>query len=283
MLHRFLDEPQLQRYLRALGVPRRGPTLAALEELVSAHLARIPFENVSKLYYRKRYGLNEVPNIERFLDGIERYRFGGTCYTNNLHFFRLLATLRYDVKLCAADMKVTDVHAVIMLLLDGREYLIDAGYAAPFWRPLPRDLKTDFAVAVGRDRYVLRPQDANGWSRLELYREGELKHGYVAKPAPRQIEDFRGVIADSFRPDATFLNSLLVTRAWEDRSVMIHNLALIESRGADYSIRTLAGPGELVARVKELFGIPPGIVAEAVGELRELRDPWEVPTHASSN
>ena len=283
MPHELLDERQLQRYLRALGVSRREPTLAALEELVAAHLTRIPFENVSKLYYRRRYGLNSVPDIERFLSGVEQYRFGGTCYANNLHFFRLLARLRYDVKLCAADMKVPDVHAVIVLLLDGREYLIDVGYAAPFCCPLPRDLKTDYAVALGRDRYVLKPQDANGWSRLELYREGELKHRYVAKPVPRQIEDFSGVIADSFRPDATFLNSLLVTRAWKDRSVMIHNLAVIESHGADYSIHTLSGPGELVAKVEEFFGIPREIVAVAVGELRELRDPWEVPTNVSSS
>ena len=263
MPHEFLDELQLQRYLRTLGVSRREPTLAALEELVAAHLARIPFENVSKLYYRRRYGLSSVPDIERFLVGVEQYRFGGTCYTNNWHLFRLLASLRYNVKLCAADMKVPDVHAVIVLLLDGHEYLIDAGYAAPFCRPLPRDLKTDYAVALGRDRYVLKPQDINGCSRLELYREGELKHRYVVKPAPRRIEDFNGVIADSFRPDATFLNSLLVTRAWEDRSVMIHNLALIESHGADHSIRTLAGRGELVAKVEEFFGIPRMIVAEA--------------------
>jgi len=58
---------------------------------------------------------------------------------------------------------------------------------------------------------------------------------------------------------------------------MIHNLALIEAHATDYTIRTLAGRDELVAKVEEFFGIPRGIVAEAVGELRELQDPWEVP------
>ena len=68
-------------------------------------------------------------------------------------------------------------------------------------------------MAVGRDRYVLRPQDANQCSLLELYREDVMKHRYLARPAPRRIEDFSGAIADSFRPDATFLNSLLATCA----------------------------------------------------------------------
>ena len=112
MPHQFLDELLLGRYLRALGVARRNPTLEALDELVAAHLARIPFENVSKLYYRRHYGLTGIPDIERFLNGVEQYHFGGTCYTNNSHFFHLLASLGYDVKLCAADMKVADIHAV---------------------------------------------------------------------------------------------------------------------------------------------------------------------------
>jgi N-hydroxyarylamine O-acetyltransferase len=277
MRHELLDRPQLQRYLRALGVSRREPTLPALEELVAAHLTRIPFENVSKLYYRRRYGLASVPDTARFLAGIEQCHFGGTCYTNNSHFFSLLASLGYDVRLCAADMNAPDVHMVIVLLLDGREYLIDAGYAAPFCSPLPRDLKTDYVLELGRDRYILKPQDSGGCSRLELYRDGELKHRYMVKPAPRRIEDFSGVIADSFRPGATFLNSLLVTRAWQDRSVMIHNLALIEAHGTNYTIRKLAGRDELAARVEEFFGIPREVVAEAVGELRELEDPWGVP------
>jgi hypothetical protein len=41
-----------RRYLRLLGVPRRLPDLAALAELSSARLRRVPFQNLSKLYIR---------------------------------------------------------------------------------------------------------------------------------------------------------------------------------------------------------------------------------------
>jgi len=129
----LLNELQLQRYLRALGVSRRDPALAALDELVAAHLARIPFENVSKLYYRKRYELTSVPEIERFLDGVEQYHFGGTCYTNNFHFFRLLASLGYDVRLCAADMKMPDIHAAsIKYSRPSSKSMISADMQRPF-------------------------------------------------------------------------------------------------------------------------------------------------------
>jgi len=241
---------------------------------VAAQLTRVPFENISKLYNRKHHDLVDLPPLQLYLEGIERYHFGGTCYSNNFHFYSLLASLRYAVKLCAADMRTPDVHVVIMVTVDGRDYLVDAGYGAPFLSPMPRDLATDYVVELGRDRYVLRPQDDNGRSRLEMYRDGHLKHGYLAKPAPRRIEEFRHAIAGSFRPDATFLNSLLLTRFYSDRAVMIHNWTLIESHGSESIVRSLASRDQLIAQVEEHFGMPRRIVAEAVKELGDLQDPW---------
>jgi arylamine N-acetyltransferase len=264
----------IARYLAVLGVAHQEPTLDALRELVTAHLTHIPFENISKLHNRKHHGLTGLPSIQLYLDGIERHHFGGTCYANNFHFYSLLAFLGYDVKLCAADMANPDVHVVIMVTVDGREYLVDGGYGAPFLSPMPRDLTTDYVVALGRDRYVLTPQDAKGQSRLEMYRDGQQKHGYVAKPAPRRIEEFRQVIAKSFRPDATFMNSVLLTRFYSDRAVMIHNLMLVESRGSESIVRPLASRDQLAATVEEYFDMPRAIVAEVVGELGDLQDPW---------
>ena len=264
----------VRRYLAVLGVSRREPTPEALRELVAAQLTRVPFENISKLYNRKHHGLNGVPSLPLFLEGIERYHFGGTCYTNNFHLYSLLATLGYEAKLCAADMREPAVHAVILVTLDGHEYLVDAGYGAPFLAPLPRDLATDHVITLGRDRYVLKPQDASGRSRLDLYRDGQLKHGYLVKPAARSIEDFAQVIAESFRPDATFLNALLLTRFYPGHSVMIHNFTLIESRGSESIVRSLANEDELVATVAERFDMPWEVVTEAVSELGDLQDPW---------
>lgn len=267
--------PELvRRYLAVLGVSRREPTPEALRELVAAQLTRVPFENISKRYNRKHHDLAGLPPLQLYLEGIERYHFGGTCYSNNFHFYSLLATLGYEVKLCGADMSDPDVHLVIMVALAGREYLVDAGYGAPFLSPLPRDLATDHVITLGRDRYVLKPQDASGRSRLDLYRDGQLKHGYLVKPAARSIEEFAQVIAGSFRPDATFLNALLLTRFYPDRSVIIHNFNLIESQGSQSVVRSLGSRGELIAQVEEHFGMPRRIVAEAVTELGDLRDAW---------
>jgi N-acetyltransferase len=147
----------LDRYLQLLGVPRKEPGLEALSELVFAHLTRVPFENISKLYRWKRQGQTTLPVLPQFLEGIEQCHFGGTCYSNNFHFYTLLAELEYDVKLCAADMSTPDVHMVSVVRIDGHEYLVDAGYAAPFLSPMPLDLSEDYVLHLGRDQYLLKP------------------------------------------------------------------------------------------------------------------------------
>jgi N-hydroxyarylamine O-acetyltransferase len=269
-----LPEKVTDHYLAILGLARRAPSLEALRELLAAHLTKIPFENISKLYYRKRLGLVDLPDIRLYLDGIEKYHFGGTCYSNNYHFHVLLRSLGYEAKLCAADMQTREVHALNMITTGGREYLADTGYAAPLLEPIPRDLATDYETTLGRNRYVLKPQDANGCSRLELYRDGVLRHGYLAKPAPKTIEDFSKVIAASFSADATFLNSVLLTRFYPGRSVLIHNLTLVESEANKSTMHALANREQLIEAIERRFGIPRGIVSEAIGQLGTLQDAW---------
>ena len=138
-----LTDAEVARYLRVLGVEPARPSLDALGRLVRAQPCRVPFENVSKLYYRRQRGRRELPGLDLFLDGVERHRFGGTCYANNFHFYRLLRALGYGVTLCGADMRSgPDVHAAIRARMEGRELLVDVGYAAPFYDPIPLDLPT---------------------------------------------------------------------------------------------------------------------------------------------
>ncbi len=235
---------------------------------------RVPFENVSKLYYRKSRGMRGLPDLNLYLDGIERYNFGGTCYANNYYLHVLLKHLGYEVMLCGADMANPDVHLVNMVSVGGREFMVDAGYAAPFLEPLPRDLPQDYEIILGRVRYVLKPQDEKGSSRMELYRDGQLKHCYLAKPIPREINHFDRVIEDSYRDSATFMNALLLVRVFRNRSVVIHNLNLIESEGTDVHIHRLSSRDELPRVVEKHFAIPRDVVAMAVAELGELQDAW---------
>jgi N-hydroxyarylamine O-acetyltransferase len=253
----------LNRYLRILEVPRREPGLAALAELTAAHLKRIPFENVSKLYYRKD-AERRLPDLARFLDGIESHHFGGTCYSNNFHFHELLTQLGYPVSLCGADMSAPDVHVVNTVSLAGRQYLVDVGYGAPFLSPLPLDLQHDHELRWGSERYVLKPRDPAGRSRVEQHRDGVLRHAYLVNPRPRRIQEFERVIPASFDEKATFMNALLLARFSRDRSVTLRNLILTEVREESSRVTRISGRDALPAAVERHFGIPEGITRQAL-------------------
>jgi arylamine N-acetyltransferase len=267
---RWPNERLFQRYLDAIGVSVNEPGLNELHALTEAHLRRIPFENVSKLYYRKHRGLRSLPGLELYLDGIENYNFGGTCYTNNYYLNLLLGFVGYDVKLCGAGMINPDVHIVNIVTVDGREYLVDVGYAAPFLKPLPRDLDRAYVVALGRDRFELNPQDELHRSRIDMYRDNELVHGYTVEPTPRPIQHFEEVIAGSFSKGATFMNALLLVRFDIDQSVAIHNYELIESKGTGYRIVELENDRELVLAIVDRFSIPREVVQDVLADMAQL-------------
>jgi len=273
--HPVMTSDRLERYLNLLGIQRRKPSTEALGELVHAQLVKVPFENISKLYYKKHLNHQGLPNLEFFLDGIEHFHFGGTCYTNNYYFYQLLANLGYQIKLCGADMMNPDVHLVSMVTVDQREYLVDVGYAAPFLTPLPCDLTTDYVIVLGRDKYVLKPQDAQGCSQMELYRDGILKHSYLVNPVPRQIQEFGHIIVDSYREDSTFMNALLLARFFPNRSLVLHNLTVIESQGTLSRSQILTSLDELVQAAYEYFRIPKEFTMEVVKDIGQFDHAWK--------
>jgi N-hydroxyarylamine O-acetyltransferase len=261
-----------ERYRRLLGVDPGQPDLALLSRIVRAHVTRIPFENVSKLYSVHHYGRRRLPTLEEYLDGIETNRFGGTCYINNHSLSRLLLHLGFDVSYCGAQMTDhIDVHTVILVRVDGEEFLVDTGYGAPFLEPLPRRKGTEVVVELGRERYVLNPIDEHGRSQVDHFRHGRLIHGYRADPAPRNLEHFSAIIAESYEGDATFLNSLTAMRFFPGRSVAVINDELIENSTVDSRITPLPEPADRVEAIVAHFGMPRAIVQEALSHLGELQ------------
>jgi N-hydroxyarylamine O-acetyltransferase len=262
------------RYLKLLKIRIGNPDYLLLCRLVKAQMEHAPFENISKLYYKSHLGLTDIPSLELYLDGMENYHFGGTCYSNNYYFHLLLKYLGYNIKLCGADMANPDVHMVSIVKLDGNEYIIDVGYGAPFMAPLPRDLKEDYIIKHEGDQYILRTQDINGCSRLELLRRDQQTHGYLVKPQLRDIGHFKEVIANSFRPDATFMNAILLVRFSPGKTIVIHNYSLIESMMEKETRQKLITKEELISAIEKHFGIPPQIALDALSQVQTFKNAW---------
>jgi N-hydroxyarylamine O-acetyltransferase len=259
------------RYLGILDISRVEPGWQALRELTSAHLIRVPFENLSKIYRARVQGVRYIPSLEDYLDGIERFHFGGTCYVNNYYFHLLLAHLGYEVKLCAADILANGAppnsHMVNVVSIDGKEAIVDVGFGAPFRHPIPRDSAIDITIELGSELYVLKPKDNEGRSRLELYRNGKFDHGYLLKPAPKRVGDFAEVVARSYDDEAPFLNSLVLIRFFGERSIILRNYTLTEFSGCESRIRTLATKEEIIRTVEERFNIPALIVKQTLNTM----------------
>jgi arylamine N-acetyltransferase len=261
------------KYLHLLGFERSLPTFESLCKIVKAHLIKVPFENISKLLYKKQR-MNTIPGLSTFLAGIEINSFGGTCYTNNYYLYLLLEHLGYKIKLCGADMKNPDVHLISIVTIDEQELIVDCGYAAPFFNPLPRNLDEDYTIDFGEEKYIAKPKDELGRTKVEQYNGGKLQHWYVAKPQPRKIEEFREVIEDSYSDNATFMNAVRITKFSDNASLVLKNLSLTETINNKTST-TKIPLGDLSSQINEKFGIPYEIVNGAIGGLRELKDIYE--------
>lgn len=270
MMH---NKKLFDKYLGLLGIGKSKPDFNLLKKIVKAHLIKVPFENISKLLYKKQ-GMHSIPDLELYLDGIEKYNFGGTCYSNNYYLYLLLEYLGFEIKLCGADMKNPDVHLISFVKIDNKEYIIDGGYAAPFLKPLPRNLKEDYVITLGYEKYLVKPQDDFGETKVEQHFEGKLQHWYTAKPKERKIEEFRKVIEDSYSNGAVFMNAVRITRFSETGSMVLKNLDLTETTGNNCTTRKI-DRHDLPAVIQANFGIPSSVVKEAIGHFKELKDIYD--------
>jgi len=261
------------RYLELLGINRSGPGLDALVELTSQHLRRIPFENVSKIHRVKVLGIRGIPGLDEYLDGIEQYNFGGTCYTNNYYMHLLLAHLGYAVRLCGADVDFTgaplDNHMVNVVTIDGHEFVVDVGFGTPFLKPFPRNESTDVVLEYGPDKYVLKPVDSEGRSRLEVIHDGRPVHGYLLKPAARQVGYFRDVVTRSYTDMASFLHRLMIARFIDDEHYVLRNNSLTISTPDSFRKLKYETRRDIADAAARYYRMPLSIVTEVIDFLSD--------------
>lgn len=139
----------VRAYLERIGVETpvaRRPTLEALERLQRAHIAAVPFENLSIVgdplgdYDGEPVSL-ALPDLYEKIVGRRR---GGYCFELNGLFSWLLAELGYRVERLPARVTGDDAttranHHAIAVRFD-RRYLVDVGTGIPKpRRPVPFD------------------------------------------------------------------------------------------------------------------------------------------------
>lgn len=185
----------IDRYLGRLGVARADVTpltAEALERLVTAHVARVPFSN---LHIHRGQVASTDP--ERIAQRLAAGRGGGICYELNGGLGLLLSALGAPVQHMAAAVVMTGDggeerpgpplgHMACLVHLDGRRWLADAGFGG-----------------CG----IVSPDPADG-ERI-VAASGAA---YVLDARPRPLEDFVGMAWwHSTSPGSRFMASLVVS------------------------------------------------------------------------
>jgi hypothetical protein len=68
------------------------------------------------------------------------------------------------------------------------------------------------------------------------------------------------------------MNRLVIARLFSERSLVMRDLTLTESHGIQSSSQTMESRSELIAAIREHFGIPEEITRDALAGLGHLGD-----------
>lgn len=128
-----------ENYLNRIGYSEKPVAdFETLKNLHKGHLYSIPFENLDihrgkRIFLDINYIENKVINQKR----------GGFCYELNGLFYELLKQIGYDVKMVSASVFDDEEkpgaefdHMVLIVKIDGEEYLVDVGFGDNFIEPL---------------------------------------------------------------------------------------------------------------------------------------------------
>ncbi|MGE6259858.1 arylamine N-acetyltransferase [Heyndrickxia sporothermodurans] len=131
-IERVIDLEQIiESYLKYLKIDKEAPSVNYLQRLIQQHLSRIPYETFSKFHYYQEKS-SFVPSLEVFVENLLEKGWGGTCYTLNINFSRLLTELGFVCSL----VRVNPGHLATMVTLDDRQFYVDVGYGSPIMKPV---------------------------------------------------------------------------------------------------------------------------------------------------
>ena len=255
-----------RRYLGILGwVGDPG-----LHELVSSHLIKVPYENVSLLLRSAEpAGATTLPGIDEFLDGVAERDLGGDDFTIAIHFAGLLQFLDYEVEVLGADIgNAPRSHAVCRVRFEDTHYLVDIGYGAPFYQPISLSQLPN-VVLHGDYQYALdRHASGPGSVEVTTLRGGNKVQSYVAKPPALNPDGFAAAVQRAGDPGNRALRTLRISRFFASRVLEIYDNKLVTTHHNITTVTPIRDVEELEVIVHEQLQLTRCPVRQAVDILR---------------
>ena len=241
-------------YLERIGYEGpRAPTLDTLRAVHRRHMLSIPFENLD-IHLGRTIILDEAA----FFDKIVRQRRGGFCYECNGLFAALLRELGFDVALLSARVANEAGrlgpefdHLVILVRLDGKQWIADVGFGDSFLEPLAVDGQEQssggmlYFIDSWPEGLILLRQESGVWSAK-----------YVFTLKPHRLEEFAGMcIYHQTSPNSTFPRARICSRATPQGRITLSGMRLIETVHGERTERVLESEQQYAQALVENFGI----------------------------
>jgi arylamine N-acetyltransferase len=251
------------RYLALLGLEAAEPSAAALGAITRAHLATVPFENVTCILRRRAAGDGPVPPLdpEMQLAGWEQGRGGGVCFEIAEMVCRLLVGLGYRAHIALGWRAFLGSHQGVVVDLHDARYLVDLGNGSPFFEPIPLDRPFEVRRAGLTFRFHADPDAAfqerwidGGWQTFCRY-ELSVPDEQVREAAyQRHHTPGQSWVVDSLRLICCKPDEVLSLRSGE----------LVRYTAGGKHTSPVSDPARVTAEVFDLPGLP---VAAALAAL----------------
>lgn len=244
-----------EKYLKLLGIQMEPPSVSFLAEIVKRHLAKVPYENISKIIRFHKVGPS-IPSLEEFVGGIADKVYGGTCFAQNIYLNHILNYLGFASKLISMRRDGVISHVSLRVNIEGSNYFVDVGLMSSFSGPFRIHPSEFFNKDLGNQRFVFSPNSNLENYRLEIWRAGKLIREFDSSSLAFSEQDLEIGIRKTFERSAMFLTTLCVHRAFETHSMGIWDRNFYKIKGTEHSVRKIQSYAELSSIFSDELGLP---------------------------
>ena len=241
-------------YLHRLGVERGKADLAFLKKIHKAHLLAIPFENLD-IHYGKKIILDIRPIFEKVILN----KRGGFCFELNSLFYHLLIHLGYDAYLASArvfkDAGYTPEfdHMIIIVRLDGLNYLADVGFGSLFTEPkqinsqAQLDYTEYFKFFKDPDDHLILKRSSDGVVYSTAYKFDLIR---------REMIEFMGrCVYHQESPESHFKQNKLITQLFPEGRITLTDRKLKLHLKGELKELPVMNEDEFLSKLEDHFGV----------------------------
>jgi arylamine N-acetyltransferase len=260
-------------YLHYIRVPVREPSYSYLKEISTAHLNRIPFENISTLLQYTEYHEKGklVQDEKRFVKQLFQYHMGGTCYMINSSLHQLLKQLGFQSRY--TFLGGGHVALLVQLPNETEEMYVDAGNGTPFFEPIRLESDPQNVSQYGGIEVRIRPENKSGRYKYYRYVDGkllaEMDWSFDTKET-YQFDDFQPAIQEYFQPNGLFTSDLRcqIWQVSQKRSLsLVNNVLSIRYSSGEVEKKTLIDRSDIRGVIEQEFNLPKLPVEKAIDVL----------------